>query len=96
MDCYEFSRLAKEYKEYGKDINRKEWIKNWGETVQWSVYYDCQIYDIEEPIEQYCLKNDIPFLSDGGWIHCISNRKQYNDIMKLIDEILYSEDEASD
>lgn len=82
------------YKEYGTNgINRKWWIKNWREALYWSAYFDYQIADIKNAVVQYCNKNNIPISIDGGWMYCISDRRQYNDIMRITHKILRDEEE---
>lgn len=75
-------------KEFGVTIDRKTWIKNWRMNVLWNRYFDYQMCDVEGAIIEYCERNDLEFCIDGGWLYCISNRKQYNDIMKIVNEIL--------
>ena len=72
-------------------ITRKQWIKNWSEMVFWSSYFDYQIVDVKEALTKYCIKNDLEYDIDGGWFHCVSNRKCYNDIMRIC-EILLNEE----
>ena len=82
------------YKEYGRDgANRKWWIKNWREVLYWKAYFDYQIFNIENDVLRYCNTNDIPVSIDGGWIYCISDRRQYKDIMNIIYGILGEEEE---
>lgn len=85
MDC----------EELGRTINYKTWIKNWRMNVLWSRYFDYQMVDVEDAITEYCETNGLEFSINGCWLYCISNRKQYNDIMKIVNEILgdlYGED----
>lgn len=90
--------IEKCIRKYGthNQIDRKTWCRNWRQKAYWNIYLDVDMYDVENDITKYCESNNIEFLIDGGWFFCISNRKQYNDIMKLIDSILYVEEEDLD
>lgn len=84
---YDFE--LKKYKEYGREVSRKDWIKDWRQELFWNLYLDVDMYDVEDAITEYCEANKIQFSCTGCWLYCISNRKVYNDIMRIIDEILY-------
>lgn len=98
MDFYEFELYIRGLKRYRVDIGRKEWCRNWREVVYWDQLLDCQIFDVEDAITEYCLKNDIPFFIDGENIHVVSNRYVYNKIQDIIGKYLsecYEEDEEA-
>lgn len=90
MDYFEFNKAAKEIPIFGvglHKISRKRWVRNWRTVVHWTLYMDYLISDAEPEISRYCEANDIPFMFDCGYFHCISNRKQYNDIFTIWDYI---------
>ena len=80
-------------KRLGVDINRKTWIKNWRTKVLWELYCDYQIIDVEARVKNYCLKERIDYSIDGGWFLCVSDRRQFNDIMKLINDVIFESEE---
>lgn len=91
---FSYDYMYEECKHFGgrdHSISRQEWIKNWREVVCWERYYDYQIVDIENAVTAYCEHNNIPFAINGCWLCCASNRYHYNNIMKLIDEVLYGD-----
>lgn len=92
-------RIRENIKRYGTgndSIDRKTWIRNWRQEAFWSIYLDVDMYDVEDDITKYCQSNGIEFLIDCQWFYCISNRKQYNDIMNLIDSILCAREKCWD
>ena len=81
------------HKRFGVDIDRKNWIKNWRTKVLWERYCDYQIIDVEARVKNYCLKERIDYSIDGGWFLCVSDRRQFNDIMKLINDVIFESEE---
>jgi len=90
-----FDRKCK-IQEFGKDIFRKEWIRDWSRLVLVKDYYDIDIYYVEGPIKDYCEKNGIDFMIDGAWIWYVVDRKQYNDISSIVCNILSCNDDYSE
>lgn len=84
------------YKEFGcglGQISRLEWIKDWRQELFWSLYLDVNMDYVKDAITEYCEANNVRFLCDCDWLYCVSNRKQYNDIMSIINSILYEGEE---
>lgn len=81
------------YKEYRKDISRKEWIKNWRLEIYWEQYMDVDVEYVEDAVTKYCEDNKLEFNFAGGWFCCISDRRQYNDIQRIINDCLSFRDE---
>lgn len=69
-------------------ITYKEWIKDWQLKVLWSEYFDIDIYDVEEPIVNYCESHDLEYEVDGCEILIVCNRKEYNDLRRIVDVVL--------
>lgn len=85
---------TRNYDEYGCEpgqINRKTWTKNWRMKLFWSSYFDVQMDYVKKPLEDYCKSNNVEYQITCDWFYCISNRKQYNDIMRIVDSILYKQ-----
>lgn len=81
-------------KEFGKDISRREWVKDWRMVICWRRYLDYTVIDLEGPIADYCYRNNLKFTFNGSWLICESNRYHYNNLMNLIDN--YYEDEIDE
>ena len=78
--------LVYKYYHATENITSKEWIKNWRKVIVWRRYYDHDISDIKDLLQPFFLKNKIPFCVVSGWLYCMSNRKIYNDVLRITND----------
>ena len=71
-----------------KSAERRPWANNWRDVRGWRIYVWPKKLYVIDPIIEYSNSHNIPIEISGDFISGKTNRKQLNDVLRVVNKCL--------